>query len=53
LPAQLYFFFSAPFLTAAIAILLIGPARASIQSNPGSLFRCRLRGLLRPTNGGS
>ena len=28
LPAQLYFFFSAPFVVAAIAILLIGPARA-------------------------
>ena len=28
LPAQLYFFFSAPFLVAAIAIFFIGPARA-------------------------
>jgi benzoate transport len=28
LPAQLYFFFSAPFVVAALAILLIGPARA-------------------------
>jgi len=29
LPAQLYFFFSAPFAIAAVAILLIGPARAA------------------------
>jgi MFS family permease len=28
LPAQLYFFFSAPFVVAAVAILLLGPARA-------------------------
>jgi MFS transporter, AAHS family, vanillate permease len=28
LPAQLYFFFSAPFVVAAVAISLIGPARA-------------------------
>jgi benzoate transport len=28
LPAQLYFFFSAPFVVAAVAMLLIGPARA-------------------------
>ncbi len=28
LPAQLYFFFSAPFVVAAVAIFLIGPARA-------------------------
>jgi benzoate transport len=28
LPAQLYFFFSAPFVVAAAAILIIGPARA-------------------------
>ncbi len=28
LPAQLYFFFSAPFVVAAVAILFIGPARA-------------------------
>jgi MFS family permease len=28
LPAQLYFFFSAPFVVAAVALLLIGPARA-------------------------
>jgi hypothetical protein len=28
LPAQLYFFFSVPFVVAAAAILLIGPARA-------------------------
>jgi benzoate transport len=28
LPAQLYFFFSAPFVVAALALLLIGPARA-------------------------
>jgi len=27
LPAQLYFFFSAPFVVAAVAIFLIGPAR--------------------------
>ncbi len=30
LPAQLYFFFSAPFVVAAVAIFLIGPARAII-----------------------
>jgi MFS family permease len=28
LPAQLYFFFSAPFVVAALAIFLLGPARA-------------------------
>jgi MFS family permease len=28
MPAQLYFFFSAPFVVAALAILLLGPARA-------------------------
>jgi MFS transporter, AAHS family, vanillate permease len=28
LPAQLYFFFSAPFVVAAVALFLIGPARA-------------------------
>jgi hypothetical protein len=28
LPAQLYFFFSAPFVVAAVAIFLMGPARA-------------------------
>jgi hypothetical protein len=28
LPAQLYFFFGAPFVVAALAIFLIGPARA-------------------------
>src|SRR5580693_10751661 len=28
LPAQLYFFFGAPFVVAAVAIFLIGPARA-------------------------
>jgi benzoate transport len=32
LPAQLYFFFSAPFIVAAIAIFLIGPARAKALS---------------------
>jgi benzoate transport len=30
LPAQLYFFFSAPFLVAAIAIFLIGPVRREL-----------------------
>jgi hypothetical protein len=30
LPAQLYCFFSAPFVVAAVAIFLIGPARAII-----------------------
>jgi benzoate transport len=29
LPAQLYFFFSAPFVVAAVAVFLIGPARAT------------------------
>ena len=32
LPAQLYFFFSAPFIVAALAIFLIGPARAKALS---------------------
>jgi benzoate transport len=31
LPAQLYFFFSAPFVVAAVAIFIIGPARARAQ----------------------
>jgi benzoate transport len=30
LPAQLYFFFSAPFVVAAVAIFLIGPGRAQL-----------------------
>ena len=32
LPAQLYFFFGAPFVVAAVAIFLIGPARAKVLS---------------------
>jgi benzoate transport len=35
LPAQLYFFFGAPFVVAAVAIFLIGPARA----DPGASAR--------------
>jgi MFS family permease len=31
--AQLYFFFSAPFVVAAVAIFLIGPARTSFSEN--------------------
>jgi MFS family permease len=33
LPAQLYFFFSAPLAVAAVAIFLIGPARAPATAN--------------------
>jgi MFS family permease len=34
LPAQLYFFFGAPFVVAAVAIVLIGPARAADSRAP-------------------